>query len=169
MKTILFFILIFNFNYAQKSIFEIAKNGTVEELKELYEKDTNCINQRDKFGFSPLIYACYKGNFEVSNYLINIDNNLDYQSKEGTALMAAVMKGNVEIIEKLIKKKANLDLTNDNGVTALMLAVQFKKLDIIKLLLKFNANVYLKDNEGKTVFEYAIATNDDTIIVLFKY
>lgn len=158
----------FSFSFAQKDVFSVARNGTVEEMKLLFEKNKNCVNEIDNYEFSPLILASYRGNFEVAKYLITIVKNVDYQSPEGTALMAAVMRNNTELIQLLIEKNANLDLTSKTGVTALMLAIQFKNIEIIKILLHNKANLFLKDNEGKTAFEYAVNTNDEKIIQLLK-
>ena len=168
MKFVYFFLFVFSFSFAQKDVFTVAKNGSVEEMKLLFEKDANSVNEVDKFGFSPLILASYRGNFEVAKYLITIVKDVNYQSPEGTALMAAVMRNNMELIQLLIHKKANLDLTSKTGVTALMLAIQFKKIEVIQILLLNKANKLLKDNEGKTAFEYAVNTNNDTIIQLIK-
>lgn len=158
----------FSFSFAQKDVFSVARNGTVEEMKLLFEKNENCVNEIDNYEFSPLILASYRGNFEVAKYLITIVKNVDYQSPEGTALMAAVMRNNTELIQLLIEKNANLDLKSKTGVTALMLAIQFKNIEIIKILLHNKANLFLKDNEGKTAFEYAVNTNDEKIIQLLK-
>ncbi|MES2863324.1 MAG: ankyrin repeat domain-containing protein [Bacteroidota bacterium] len=168
MRIALLFFFVVSFSFAQKDVFTVAKNGTIQEMKMLFEKDSNCVNMIDKNEFSPLILASYRGNFEVAKYLITIVNDVNYLSPEGTALMAAVMRGDVVLINMLIEKKANLDLTNRNGVTALMLATQFKKIEIIKILMQNKANKLLKDNDGKTAFEYAVNTNDDTIIQLLK-
>jgi len=168
MKTVFFLLLAFSFSFAQKDVFAVARYGNVEEMKTLFEKDVNCVNQVNDFGFSPLILAAYRGNFEVAKYLITIVKDINYQSPEGTALMAAVMRSDIELIRLLIEKKTNLDATNKTGVTALMLATQFKNIEIIKLLLQHNANKLLKDIEGKTAFEYAVNTNNDSIIQLLK-
>lgn len=168
MRLVTLFLLMFSFSFSQKDVFAVARNGTVEEMKSLFEKNANCVNEVDKYEFSPLILASYRGNFEVAKYLITIVKDVNYQSPEGTALMAAVMKNDVGLIKLLIEKNANLDLTNKTGVTALMLATQFKKIEIIKILLQHKANKLLKDNDGKTAFEYAVNTNDDTIIQLLK-
>ncbi len=168
MKIVTLFLFMISFSFAQKDVFTVARNGTVEEMKILFEKDPNCVNEADKNEFSPLILASYRGNFEVAKYLITIVKDVNYQSPEGTVLMAAVMKNDIELIQLLIEKNANLDLTNKTGVTALMLAIQFKKIEIIKILLQHKANKLLKDNEGKTAFEYAVNTNDDIIIQLLK-
>lgn len=168
MRFILICFFIINLSFSQKDVFNVARNGSVEEMKSLFEKNANCVNDVDDYGFSPLILASYRGNFEVAKYLITIVKDINYQSPEGTVLMAAVMRNNSELIQILIDKKANLDLTSKTGVTALMLATQFKNIEIIKILLQHKANKLLKDNDGKTAFEYAINTNNDAIIQLLK-
>jgi ankyrin repeat protein len=168
MRIVLFCFFITNLIFSQNDVFAVARNGSVEEMKVLFEKNANCVNEVNNYGFSPLILASYRGNFEVAKYLITIVKDINYQSPEGTALMATVMSGNMELLHLLIDKKANLDATNKTGVTALMLATQFKNIEIITLLLQHNANKLLKDNEGKTAFEYAVNTNNDAIIQLLK-
>ena len=168
MRTAILFLFMISTSFAQKDVFAIARNGTVEEMKVIFENNPNSVNEVDKNGFSPLILASYRGNFEVAKYLIIIVKDINYQSPEGTALMATVMRNNAELILLLIEKKANLNATNKTGVTALMLATQFKNIEIIKILLQHKANKLLKDNEGKTAFEYAVNTNDETIIQLLK-
>lgn len=167
-KIILILLLFVNFSFSQNDVFAIARTGTVEEMKVLYTQNKNCVNEVTSSGFSTLILASYRGNFEVAKYLVNIVQDIDYQSPEGTALMAAVMRDNISLIEILLEKKANIDKTNHSGVTALMLAIQFQKVEIIKILLQNNANKFLKDKEGKTAFEYAINTNNEAIINLLK-
>lgn len=168
MRLVVICFFIVNLIFAQKDVFAIARNGSVEEMKMLFEKNSNCVNAVDENGFSPLILASYRGNFEVAKYLITIVKDINYQSPEGTALMATIMNGNMELIHLFIDRKANLDATSNTGVTALMLATQFKNIEIITLLLQHNANKLLKDNEGKTAFEYAVNTNNDVIIQLLK-
>ena len=168
MRLICICFFIVNLVYSQKDVFAIARNGSLEEMKVLFEKDPNCVNEVSSYGFSPLILACYRGNFEVAKYLITTVKDVNFQSPEGTALMAAVMRSNTELIHLLIDKNSNVDATSKTGVTALMLAIQFKNIEVIKILLQHKANKILKDNEGKTAFEYAVITNDDTIIQLLK-
>lgn len=119
--------------YAQRNIYSIAKNGTVEELKEMTIKDVDCIDKPNDFGFTPLILACYKGNIEVAKYLAINTKDINYQSEEGTALMAAVMNGNLELIQFLIDNKSDVNGVNKYGISSLMLAIQFKKLEVVKL------------------------------------
>jgi hypothetical protein len=168
MRILLFCLFVFNFSFAQSDIFNIARKGTVEEMKKLIEDNRNLVNTPNNAGFSPLIIATYSSNLQVAKYLLNIAEDINYQSPEGTVLMAAIMRNNIEMMHLLLEKRANIEITNDNGVTPLMLAIQFKNIEIIKLLLNNNANKAAIDKEGKTTFEYAVATKEETIIQLFK-
>jgi ankyrin repeat protein len=168
MRILFFCLFLYNFSFAQSDIFNIARKGTVEEMKKLIEDNRSLVNTPNNAGFSPLIIATYSSNLYVAKYLLNIVEDINYQSPEGTVLMAAIMRNNIEMVHLLLEKKANIEITNDNGVTPLMLALQFKYIEIIKLLLKNNANKTAIDKEGKTTFEYAVATKEDTIIQLFK-
>ena len=89
-------------------------------------------------------------------------------SKNGTALMACVVKGEFELVDKLLLNGANIDLKDQNGMTALMLAVQFNNSEMVKKLIKENANKELTCNQNKTAFEYAIEFKYEEIINLLK-
>lgn len=88
MKNIFFilsFILSFTVMSAQekaKSIFDIARNGTVAEVKELMKQNPDVINQANENGFSPLILACYRGNIEVAKFLIDHVKDVNYKSRK---------------------------------------------------------------------------------------
>ena len=170
MKRIVFLILLNTFYTfsQQKDVFSVAKNGSVDEIKELVQLDSKVLETIDENGFSPLIFSCYRGNNEVAEYIINKKVDLNYVSQEGTALMAATVKGNVKLVDILLKNNANPDLTNEKGITALMYAIQFKNIQIIKLLLENKADKEILSKDGKSAFEFAIFSKDDIIINLLK-
>lgn len=152
----------------QKSIFDVARNGTLQEIELFYSKNINCINEINENGFSPLILACYKGNSEIAKFLIEKKSNLDYVSDEGTALMAAVVRGKNELAKSLLENGANPNLTNLEGTTALMYASQFKNVELVKLLLHYKADKTMVNKDQKTAFEFAVFSNNDEIINLLK-
>ncbi|WP_321540413.1 ankyrin repeat domain-containing protein [Flavobacterium piscinae] len=64
----LFFFLFFVCSIAQKDVFEISRDGSLAELKELIKKEPNCINELNENGYTPLILACYRGNNELVRF-----------------------------------------------------------------------------------------------------
>lgn len=168
-KILLILFISINAVFAQNvNCFDVARKGNLSDIKALFEKDKSIIDAIDDKGSSMLILACYRGNDEVVSFLL--DNNVDvnFVSKNGTALMACVVKSEFEFIDKLLLKGAKIDVTDQNGITALMLAVQFNNPEMVKKLLNAKANKELKCNQNKTAFEYAVEFNYEEIINLLK-
>jgi ankyrin repeat protein len=151
-----------------KSIFDIARTGTVAEVTELMKQNPDIINQVNENGFSPLILACYRGNTEVAKYLIDHVKDLNYKSKEGTALAGLAVKYNKDLVERLLKKKADPNIADATGYTPLFWAVKFGNKELVELLLQYKADKTKKDSMGMTPFEYALKTDHKEIINLLK-
>lgn len=151
-----------------KSIFDVARTGTVEEVKELIKQDPDVINQTNESGFTPLILACYRGNVEVAKFLIDNVKDINYRSGDGTALSGLAVKYNKDLVEYLLKKNANPNIPDANGVTPLFWAVKFGNKELTEILLKYKADKTIKDSQGMTPFEYALQTNNKEIINLLK-
>ncbi|WP_338408110.1 ankyrin repeat domain-containing protein [uncultured Flavobacterium sp.] len=168
-KCLLVLLLAINVVFSQNnSCFDVARKGSLSEIKLLFDKDKSIVNAVDDNGSSMLILACYRGNQEVATFLINNQADLNYVSKNGTALMACVMKNQFQLVDELFNKSVNLDLTDANGITALMLAVQFKNVEMVKKLVKTGASKEIKCKQNKTAFEYAVFSNNEEIINLLK-
>ena len=162
-------LLTINLGFSQNiSCFDLARKGSLSEMKLLFESDKSVVNAIDDNGSSMLILACYRGNQEVATFLINNQADLNYVSKNGTALMACVMKNQFQLVDELFNKSVNLDLTDTNGITPLMLAVQFKNVEMVKKLIKAGASKEIKCIQNKTAFEYAVFSNNEEIINLLK-
>jgi ankyrin repeat protein len=147
----------------EKSIFDIARKGSLAELKVAIKNKPDIINTISKEGYSSLTLACYHGNNEVAKYLIEHVKDIDSKSGYGTPLMAATVKKNLELVKLLLKHKANPNSVDQNGSTALHFSVIFSYDEIVKLLVDANAKVNLKDNRGKTALDYAKVTQNETI------
>ncbi|KMQ59432.1 ankyrin [Chryseobacterium angstadtii] len=174
MKKIIFIIgifLSFSFISAQekvKSIFDVARNGTVTEVKDLMKQDPDIINKTNENGFSPLILACYRGNVEVAKFLIDHVKDINYKSEEGTALAGLSVKYNKDLTIYLLNKNADPNIADVSGYTPLFWAVKFGNKELIEMLLKHKADKSKKDSMGMTPFEYALQTNNKEIINLLK-
>ena len=150
------------------NVFDVARNGTVEQAKVLLNQDAEIFNTVNEGGYSPLMLACYRGNIKVAQFLMENGADINVKSSMGSPLMAAVVKGNIEIVKALLAKKADVNATDANGITALIYAVQFRNEEILKLLLAYNADKTHIDKEGKTAFEHAVFTGNESIINLLK-
>jgi len=162
------FWFIFSNVFGQKSPFDVARNGTLNELKELMVLNPKVIDSINKEENTMLILACYHGNTEVAMYLIDNVKDINYSNKMGTALMAAVVKNKVNFVKQLLQKGANPNGTDVNGVTALMYATMFKMYDVAGMLIEYKANPELRDKRGSSAIDYAILANDDKLIEILK-
>ncbi|WP_298758459.1 ankyrin repeat domain-containing protein [uncultured Psychroserpens sp.] len=161
------FLSVFH-GFAQKNIFDVARSGTVTDVKTLMAINLDTINAVDSNGYCPLTLACYKGNEKVALFLASNVEDIDGNSDYGTPLMAAVYKNRPLIVKHLLKLKANPNSADVNGTTPLHYAIIFRNEEIIKLLMDANADIYFKDNRGKNAKDYAAMTQNDTIIKLIN-
>lgn len=170
MKRFFFVLLFIGFSqvYSQTDIFDAARNGQLNEVISVYSKNPNVINLRNSEGYSPLILACYHGNKEVVEFLVDKVNDINGTSDYGSPLMAAVVKGDIEIIEILLSRKASTNIADVNGTTAIHYAVMFKNYEVIKLLMEANADLQMKDKRGQSALDYAAIYNDKKLNNLLK-
>lgn len=162
---LLFAIFVFSQN---KNVFEVARNGTLEEMKILVAKNSDTINVVDKMSFSPLILACYRGNTEVAAYLIDQVKDIDYASSEGTALSALCMNYNKDLVVQILEKGADANYEDSHGYTPLKYAVMKGNIELAKILLTYGAKKQYIDNTGTALFEYAIRIGNPEMINLIK-
>lgn len=151
-----------------KEVFDVARSGTLQEMRELMNKNPAVVNITDQMGFSPLILACYRGNVEVATFLIDHVKDLNYESREGTALAALSINYNKLLVEKILKKGANPNTADSQGNTPLLWAIKRSNAELVSILLQFNADKNVKDSIGISAFEYAIKSNNSEIINLLK-
>lgn len=76
-----------------------------------------------------------------------------------TALIVAARYGHITLVEKLIERRANLNLKNNEGQTALMVAIaeghEAVALTLIAEKARGRINLDLKDNDGWSALKYA--------------
>lgn len=162
------FVLFFFLSFSQTDIFEICRNGSLQELKDIYNESPSIIDKPNLEGYLPLTLACYYGREEHVIFLVDRVQNINGISKYGTPLMAAVVKGYSKIVEILLSKKANVNIADNNGTLPIHYAVMFKQYDIIEFLLGADANIDLRDNRGNSALDYANIMKDEKILMLLN-
>lgn len=154
--------------FSQKNIFDVARSGSVEELKALISINADTINAVNEHGYTPLTLAAYNANDAVALYLIDKVKDVNGNSKYGTPLAAAVFKGRTDIVKALVKANANPNIADSNGSTPLHYAIIIRDEDMIKMLIDANADVNFKDKRGNSAQDYAEMTKNENIILLLN-
>jgi len=153
---------------AQSGIFEIARQGCVEDLQDILKNNPEEINYKNTSGFTPLTLASYNHNVEVATLLAKHVKNINANSDSGTALMAAVFKNDIDISKMLLDLGADPNIADPNGTVALHYATRLSNEGIIKLLVAYGADVNLEDNKGFSALDYALQDNNEPILQILK-
>jgi hypothetical protein len=167
-KLILGMFLFVSFHVLSQDVFEMARSGSLADLKAYNDNSPHKLNEVNEQGYTPLMLAAYHGNLETATYLVKNGANIDGESKYGTPIMAAAIKGNYEIVSLLLSEGADLDKVDANGTSALLYTSIFSLNEIASLLLKGGADSKLKDSKGNSALDYAILTQNETLIKLLN-
>lgn len=168
MKNILFTSLFFLsfYSYAQNTIFDVAREGSLNEIKTLVEENPALVNSVSDQGFSPILLAVYYENEAVAKYLIKAGAKVNTDSAYGTPLMAAVVKGNKELVELILAQNPNVNAVDQNGVNAIIYAVMFEQVEILKKLLETDVDLNQQDKKGKSALDYVEDSTNEEIKAL---
>ena len=144
------------------------QNTTIENIENTIR--TENINEQDKEGITPLMYASYNGNTKAVELLLKNKAKIDIKTNSGeTALLFACQENMKSVVEVLLKYNASKDIQDSYGFTALMLACNKGYREIVELLLKDKANANIQNNDGKTALMLAsINRHKETVELLLK-
>jgi ankyrin repeat protein len=85
-----------------------------------------------------------------------------------SSLIEAVSMGDTEEVQTLLVQGADLNATDNDGLTALMWAAKHCHIDIVQLLLAKGADVNAKDNKGGTALIAAKREGHKEIVCILK-
>ncbi|XP_067653126.1 ankyrin-3-like [Haliotis asinina] len=129
-----------------------ASHGKSEVFDMLMKKGAD-LSVIDKNGENILHCACRGGNVEIVNYIL-MQNIVDINSKEykeKTPVMLAASHGKNEVFDILMKKGADLSVTDENGDNILHWACRGGNVKIVNYVLKRNTlDINGKGHEEKT-------------------
>lgn len=142
-------------------------NKDMEKVQTLVEElDKELIDAPDKYGYTPLMNAVFKGFVNITKYLIkqNADVNAQNSSRK-SALMVACFVGNLEVVKLLHQNGAKNNMTDNSGSTALHYAVDGGNTDVIRYLIGKGCKVDEKDfTSGWTPLMRLASTSGDISI-----
>ena len=148
-----------------KPIHVAAKYGNPVIIEWLLDHGAH-VNDRDCFGFTPLLTACE--NEDDSNLRCLLARRADPTAKDqngNTALHVSLMKRRFVVARVVMSMNViSLNCANFKGVTFLMLACKLGEFDLFQFLLSQGANPTLVSSSGRTVLHYAVKHNSVDIV-----
>uniref|UniRef100_A0A1B0FKN3 Uncharacterized protein n=1 Tax=Glossina morsitans morsitans TaxID=37546 RepID=A0A1B0FKN3_GLOMM len=138
------------------SFHERAGQGEITEDQVEFEKQQN-IDAKDCFGFTPLHWACYYGQFAAVQLLIEAGASVNAHAPEMvTPLLLAASGGHHEVVRYLLEKGANSSHMDIVGNTALMYAVVGNHPHTCNELLTKNPDMTATNENGDTAYSLAV-------------
>lgn len=140
---ILVMVAVTQFGCASSGMSRAAIDGDLHAVKEFAGKGEK-VNDIDKWGWTPLMWSVYYGNFPITKWLLDngADPNIKTQREYGNYLP---------------------------GTTALILAAAYGRDDAVKALLAKKADPGVKDRKGKRAIDYAEQYQFDKVVALLKH
>lgn len=127
------------------------------------------INLPNKYGNTPLLFACIKKNLKLVKYLIKLGVDINYKNPDNrsTALHISCNKKDIDTMKVLIENGIDINGQNNKGLSALHMAcIEEGNYDIVKLLIDSGCNINIQDDKGNTALFVACSKNNIDIIQL---
>ena len=133
--------------------------GNLFAVRSLIEQGSD-VNEVDKFGMTPLMYAA-RGQTEIVRLLLERGADLNPINKDGDqAVHIAIREGRTLIAQTLIEQGAQLHHTNKTEHTPLLLALLYSRPQLVPPLLDHRASLDL-------AFVYAASQGLDSTLLSF--
>ena len=93
------------------SVHKLAERGNLPDLMVALEKHPECLNQRDRWGATPLRWACMFGEQAVAEFLLNNGADMDLEDMDGhTPLHKAFLHGKERLALISVHRGARIDV-----------------------------------------------------------
>ena len=140
----------------------------IRVLLERCNSEESGLNIKDGYGYTPFMWACFKGQKDVVKLLLKNSEIIELNARNTfgvTAFMLACQNGHKDVVKLLLEHPDKIELNarnNNNGNTALMNACLFGYKDVVKLLLEHPDKIELnaRNNRGETALILAYEQND---------
>ncbi len=141
-----------NLSYSPKLIFDICKNDdNYEFVKNLLNQKIN-FDLRDSRNNTPLHISLKSDAVKIASILINTVGAQGINkanSKGQTPLHIAAANNHITLVERLLKNRADVNITDKNGNTPLHYAVLKENVEVIRLLIGNEAKLDIHNNQDE--------------------
>jgi ankyrin repeat protein len=156
-------------------LFKAVESGDIDKIKKLLAKGED-INSRNKYNWTPLIYAIRRRQTEAALFLIEQGADVKLQARWGprsepeveSAIIWAAMQGDLLVLRRLIDAGADVDTRDEDGMTPGMFAANRGYIDLLQALIDAGGNMNLQNKLGWTALMSADPKRFDIMELLLK-
>ena len=138
-------------------IFESSALGDVARLNRLLANDGELVKARSADGFTPLHLACFFGQLEAAETLVQHGADANAVSPSRIAVIhSAAASRNAALLKLVLRAGANPNSQQQAGYTALHEAAMHNSVERAQALLDAGADPAIKTDKGQTTADMAV-------------
>ncbi len=139
------------FGTPESQLVTAIENRNVDKVKQLIAKNPKLLNGAiNEDGDTALITACYGGNLNILNALINAGADVNMANKEN-GYTPLLISFDLDTVNALINAGADVNLANkESGTTPLILACSRISIKVVAALINAGADLNAMDKNGNT-------------------
>jgi cytohesin len=150
-------------------IHEAARQGNLEKVRTLVDKDPALVAARDKGGETPLHWAAFSGNVDLVRFLLEKGAEVDAKNARGlTPLAFTVAQDRIQAAGLLIERGANVNCRNPLNMTPLIIAAEQGAVELVKILIAAGADVGIESRIGTALHRASLKGDTEIIRALLK-
>jgi len=113
---------------------------------------------------SLLHVAAGNGHHQITDYLINLNVDIESVDSYGSKPVHLAVQGGVECLRLLLRADVDIEAADNEGHSPLFLAASFGNLSAVKLLVENGAKLDTENDEGVSALLAAALCNHDMIV-----
>lgn len=148
-------------NEARDPYIDAIQHEDIPSIQSLIHAGVD-INHKNKYGYTPLMAAVYKGNVEICRILVNAGAHAEAYDNDGqTLLFFAVYDSEKETVVRYLidELHVNVNLMSNSETTPLILAALNNHKKSLELLISAGAKMETKGKSGGTALFHAAGNN----------
>ena len=152
-------------------VFSGSAYGALKEIVEILRYEPDLVNTFSKDGWTPLHLASFFGHIMLVEYLVMSRADIHAVSKnplKNQPLNAATASNHTNIVKFLVKKGADVNFAQHEGITPLHAAAYNGNEELVQILLAHGADPNAKDEKGETPIDKATQKGHANVVSILR-